>query len=131
VRIILVSEFVLQQLLQRNTKSFDAGIHSSILICQILPSFFHIKETAIMHLIFLSNMRERGKGEIRLFPLYLVSCLGIRLNFQLHPTNQPQIIHHNWGYSLGRFIRSNLSRIPPNSCQCVSIINTDLNIGAS
>jgi hypothetical protein len=30
VRIILVSEFVLQQLLQRNTKSFDAGSYSSI-----------------------------------------------------------------------------------------------------
>jgi hypothetical protein len=63
VRITLVSEFVLQQLLQRNTKSFDAGSHSSIPIYQILPSLFHIKEAAIMHLIFLSNMGE-GKAKL-------------------------------------------------------------------
>ena len=58
MRITSVSGFVLQQLLQRNTKSFEAGSHSSILICQILPSLYHIKESAIMHLIFLLNMRE-------------------------------------------------------------------------
>jgi hypothetical protein len=42
----------------------------------------------------LSIKYERGKGEIGLSTLYLVSCLGIRLNSQLHPKDQPQIIHH-------------------------------------
>jgi hypothetical protein len=126
VWIILVSEFVLQQLLQRNTKSFDARSRSSIIICQMLPSLFHIKEAAIMHLIFLSNMRE-GKTKLD-YPVISCKLLKNSSEFSLHPSGQPQIIHHNCGYSLGRFIRSNLSWVPPDPCQWLSIINTDLRI---
>lgn len=52
--------------------------------------------------------------QIGVSPLYVVSCLGIRLNFQLHPIEPPHIIHHDCSYSVSGFIRSNLSRIPPN-----------------
>ena len=40
---ILVCAFVLQQLLQRNTKSLETGSHSCTVISQTLLCLFHIK----------------------------------------------------------------------------------------